>query len=111
MSTLRYVLLWQPHLWAKRLMLGLLIHPPYPKKKPSIAFGDLNDVTLGSSAIFENQSLTEAPEKARKPDQQQLHTRPVAFRPHLSMGLVLPNVVFSSPQAKASGRQRWGILR
>jgi hypothetical protein len=30
--------------------------------KPSITVGDLNDVTLGSSAVFEYQSLAEMPE-------------------------------------------------
>jgi hypothetical protein len=27
------------------------------KQKPSIAFSDLNDVTLGGSAIFENRNI------------------------------------------------------
>jgi len=31
------------------------------KLKPNITVGDLNDVTLGSSAIFENQYPKEAP--------------------------------------------------
>jgi len=32
-------------------------------KKPSIVLCDLNDVTLGSSAIFENLDPKEVPEK------------------------------------------------
>jgi hypothetical protein len=32
------------------------------KEKPSIAFSDFNDVTLGSSAVFKNQSFSEVPE-------------------------------------------------
>ena len=50
-----------------KLIFGMIFEQetPFPcsqKQKPSIAFSDLNDVTLGSSAIFENQSLAEVPE-------------------------------------------------
>jgi hypothetical protein len=40
--------------------------------------------------------------------------RPVAFRPHLTVGLVLSRdktLLCASSQAKASGRQSYGILR
>jgi hypothetical protein len=35
------------------------------KAKPSVAFSDFNDVTLGSSAIFKTRSLEEVQEKPR----------------------------------------------
>jgi len=57
-------------------------------KKPSVTLGDLNDVTLGSSAVFESQNPNEMPEKSGSRGQKEL-LRPVAFRPHLSMGLAL----------------------
>jgi hypothetical protein len=37
----------------------LNVKPMFRKQKPSITFGELNDVTLGSSAIFESQSRKE----------------------------------------------------
>ena len=55
---------------------------------PSIAFCDFNEVTLGSSALFENRSLKEAHEKPRTQSPTDL-LRPVAFLPHLSVGLAL----------------------
>ena len=61
---------------------------PKHQKNPRITFGELNDVTLGSSAVCETQSPKEEPEKSRKqvPD---IFLGPVAFRPHFSMGLAL----------------------
>ena len=51
-------------------------------KKPNYPACDFNDVTLGSSAVFkmEIDFLSQ--------DQRQL-LRPVAFRPHLTMGSAL----------------------
>ncbi len=52
-----------------------------PKQKAELPSRDLHDVTLGSPAIFQKQdTLKEA---------QRGILRPVAFRPHLSMGLAL----------------------
>jgi hypothetical protein len=61
------------------------------KQKPSVASSDFNDVTLGSSAVFEIRSLNEAQEKPRKRSQPGI-VRSVAFRPHLSMGLALSKI-------------------
>jgi hypothetical protein len=33
------------------------VPPQGPKQKPSITIGDFDDVTLGSSAVFEGQNL------------------------------------------------------
>jgi hypothetical protein len=70
-----------------------------------MAICDLNDVTLGSSAIFENRNLKLGG------GVRQNYLRPVAFRPHFSMGLALSDVVFASLQAGANGRQRSRYLR
>ena len=69
---------------------------------------------LGSSAIITNHSLKETSEKVEKLSQEQRPMKPVAFRPHLSMGLALSkiaNLLVRLLQAEALGRQRWGILR
>jgi hypothetical protein len=58
------------------------------KEKPSIILGDLYDVTLGSSAVFESQNPNEVSVKSRSRDQNELF-RPAAFRPHLAVGLAL----------------------
>jgi hypothetical protein len=60
----------------------------YKNRKPSITLGDLYDVTLGSSAVFENQNPNEVPKKSRNRGQDESF-RPVAFRPHLTVGLAL----------------------
>jgi hypothetical protein len=52
-------------------------------KKPNHPYCDLNDVTFGSSAVFFKMKI----EFLGQGQQQQL--RPVAFRPHLTAGLVL----------------------
>jgi hypothetical protein len=62
-----------------------------PQQKKPNSCCDFNDVTLGSSAIFENKRLKEAQEKPRIRSQRDL-LRPVAFRPHLSMGLALSKI-------------------
>ncbi len=63
----------------------------HPKTKSRIALSDLNDVTLGSPAIFQKQdNLKEA---------QRGILIPVAFRPHLTMGLVFHRGGLSSQQA------------
>jgi hypothetical protein len=50
-----------------------------PKRK--LSMGDINDATLGNPAIFQKQdALKEA---------QRGIVRPVAFRPHLAMGLAI----------------------
>ena len=55
-------------------------------KKAELPEHDLHDVTLGSPAIFQKQdTLKEA--------QREL-SRPVAFRPHPTMGLALSVRVF-----------------
>jgi hypothetical protein len=72
------------------------------KQKPSVASRDFNDVTLGSSAVFEIRSLNEAQEKRRKRNHPDI-VRSVAFRPHLSMGLALPDVVSASLRQKPQG--------
>ena len=50
--------------------------------------GELDDLTPGRSAVFENPNLKEPQEKPGTRIQTKLLS-PVAFRPHLSMGLVL----------------------
>ena len=56
--------------------------------KPSYPCRDSNDVTLGSSAIFETRIPKETQDKSRKRSEPDV-VRSVAFRPHLSMGLAL----------------------
>jgi len=73
-----------------------------PKKENRVLNG-VNEITPGRSAMSENQKVVEVPEEFGNLCQKQLHTRPVAFRPHLSMGLVLSNVVFSSLKPKPWG--------
>jgi len=66
----------------------MILHDANKKRQPSITIGDLDDVTLGSSAVFETQSLKESQQKPRTRSQTN-PLRSVAFRPHLSMGLAL----------------------
>jgi hypothetical protein len=78
---------------------------PQKKAEPQ---SDVNDVTLGSSAIFENQILKLGG------GVRQNYLRPVAFRLHFSMGLALSkstNDFMHPPQARASGRQHSRYLR
>ena len=68
----------------------IIDHRPFSlfqNQKPSVSFSDFDDVTLGSSAVFKNHNLR----KRRKMEKQvQMGSlRPVAFRPHLPMGLAL----------------------
>jgi len=65
------------------LMLGCL-NPRIAKRKPSITFGDFYDVTLGSPAIF--KSNVSSGGKRENQGQNEV-LRPVAFRPHLTVGL------------------------
>lgn len=79
----------------------------------SITLGDFDDVTLGSSAIFETHSLEEAHEKPRTRSQSEV-VSPVAFRPHLSMGLALGLIakdLVGLPQAICPGRHYSGNFR
>jgi len=62
-----------------------------PKKENRVLNG-VNEITPGRSAMSENQKVVEVPEEFGNLCQKQLHTRPVAFRPHLSMGLALSKI-------------------
>jgi len=93
-------------------MVRLLLQESRNYERP-IPLCYLNDLTLGSSAIFQNQNPMEAQEKSRTRSQKNL-TRPLAFRLHLSMGLALSQIgndFVRLPQAAASGRQRSRYLR
>jgi hypothetical protein len=62
-----------------------------PKTKSRTALSDLYDVTFGSPAIFQKQDTSK--------EAQRGILRPVAFRPHLTMGLALSGRVIGSQQA------------
>jgi hypothetical protein len=83
------------------------------KEKPKVTVSELYDVTLGSSAVFEAKIQNEVPEKSRSRGRNEL-LRPVAFRPHFSMGLALgliTNELFGLPQDRVQGRRYAGNLR
>ncbi len=61
-------------------------------KKPNFTYCDLYDVTLGSPAIFQKQGASK--------EAQRGILRPVAFRPHLTMGLALYRRKFKLPTGK-----------
>jgi hypothetical protein len=63
----------------------------FAKRKAEHNLGDLNDVTFGSSAIFETRIPKEAQDKPRKRSEPDV-VRSVAFRHHLSMGLALSEI-------------------
>jgi hypothetical protein len=62
--------------------LSLPLSPEW--KKPNCPIGDLEDVTLGSPAVLPNRALQTRVEQIR----------PVAFRPHLTVGLALSDLLF-----------------
>jgi len=69
--------------WATIIKGGFNTHLSFvSEKKPNFTSGDLDDVTLVSPAIFLGI------ERCFGAGQKEL-SRPVAFRPHLTMGLVL----------------------
>jgi hypothetical protein len=77
-------------------------------KKPSFTICDVDDVTFGSSAVFQNRNIIGNAGNIKKLGQQQLQTRPVAFRPHLSMGLALPDSNLVLPMGYGSSHQEMG---
>jgi hypothetical protein len=51
----------------------------------------LHDISLEGSSVFECQNSSEVPEKSKSRGQDEL-IRPMAFRPHFSMGLALGQI-------------------
>jgi hypothetical protein len=61
---------------------------PNNPKKPSITLGDLNDVTLGSSAVFEKQIPQEEAKNPEAGSESSIETRgfPSPFRNGFGFG-------------------------